>query len=51
MFGVQRLAVTVRLARLLRGQIMLPKVDLEAPTINRERDLKGRGEGVVASFA
>jgi len=42
MFGAKRITISVSLGRLLRGQIVLPQVDLLEPTINLERDSKGR---------
>jgi uncharacterized protein involved in outer membrane biogenesis len=42
MFGAKRISVSVSLGRLLRGQIVLPQVTLLEPTINLERDSKGR---------
>jgi AsmA family protein len=42
MFAAQRLSVSVSLGRLLRGQIVLPQVEVEDPTINLERDSQGR---------
>jgi len=42
MFGAKRLTVSVSLARLLRGQIVLPEIDVEQPVINLERDAGGR---------
>jgi uncharacterized protein involved in outer membrane biogenesis len=42
MFGAKRITVVLSLGRLLRGQIVLPRVDLLEPSINLERDSKGR---------
>jgi uncharacterized protein involved in outer membrane biogenesis len=42
MFGAKRISISVSLGRLLRGQIVLPQVTLLEPTINLERDSKGR---------
>jgi len=42
MFGAKRLTVSVSLAHLLRGQIVLPQIDLAQPVINLERDAGGR---------
>ncbi|MDP8983448.1 MAG: AsmA family protein [Pseudomonadota bacterium] len=42
MFGAQRITVSVSLGWLLRGQIVVPQITLVAPTINLERDSKGR---------
>jgi uncharacterized protein involved in outer membrane biogenesis len=42
MFGAKRLRVSVSLAHLLRGQIVLPEIDLVQPVINLERDASGR---------
>jgi uncharacterized protein involved in outer membrane biogenesis len=42
MFGAKRITISVSLGRLLRGQIVLPQVDLLDPTVNLERDAEGR---------
>jgi uncharacterized protein involved in outer membrane biogenesis len=42
MFGARKISVSVSLGRLLRGQIVLPKVELSSPEAHLERDLKGR---------
>ena len=42
MFGAKRITISVSLLRLLRGQLVLPQVDLVEPVINLERDSKGR---------
>jgi uncharacterized protein involved in outer membrane biogenesis len=42
MFEAKRITVSVSLGRLLRGQIVLPLIDLDGPTIDLERDSKGR---------
>lgn len=42
MFGAKRILVSISLLHLLRGQLVLPVVDLEDPTINLERDSEGR---------
>ncbi|GAC1307963.1 MAG: AsmA family protein [Steroidobacteraceae bacterium] len=42
MFGAKRITVALSLGRLLRGQVVLPLLDLEEPAINLERDSKGR---------
>lgn len=42
MFGARQITVTLSLPRLLRGQIVLPRVDLVEPEINLERDSTGR---------
>jgi len=42
MFHAKRLTISVSLTHLLRGQIVLPEIDLLQPTINLERDAKGR---------
>jgi len=42
MFGAQSISVTVSVARLLRGQIVLPKVEILGPRVNLERDKSGR---------
>ena len=42
MFGARRLKISVSLGHLLRGQLVLPEVDLVEPVINLERDSRGR---------
>ena len=42
MFGAAHIDVSVSLGRLLRGQIVLPKVELVTPVVNLERDAQGR---------
>jgi hypothetical protein len=42
MFHSDRLIVTVSLGRLLRGQLVLPRVEVVRPEVDLERDLKGR---------
>lgn len=42
MFGARRLKISVSLGHLLRGQLVLPEVELLEPTINLERDARGR---------
>jgi AsmA family protein len=42
MFSAERITVSVRLARLFRGQVVIPQVVLIKPIINLERDKRGR---------
>ena len=42
MFRAKRLTVSVSLGRLLRGQLVLPEVDVLQPEVNLERDASGR---------
>jgi len=42
MFSAQRITMSVRLGRLLRGQIVMPQVTMIKPVINLERDKQGR---------
>ena len=42
MFHADRLIVSVSLGRLLRGQLVLPRVEVVRPEVDLERDLKGR---------
>jgi len=42
MFGARRISIRVSLARLLRGQLVIPEIDLVEPIINLERDAGGR---------
>src|ERR1017187_10400825 len=51
MFGVKRITLSVSLGRLLRGQIVLPQVDLLEPTVNLERDAKGRASWELGTAA
>ena len=51
MFGAKRITLSVRLSRLLRGQIVLPQIALEQPVINLERDSKGRASWELGTKA
>jgi uncharacterized protein involved in outer membrane biogenesis len=51
MFGARRITVSVSLGRLLRGQIVLPRVDLIEPTANLERDSRGRASWELGTKA
>jgi hypothetical protein len=42
MFRAERLIVSVSLGRLLRGQLVLPRVEVIRPTVDLERDTQGR---------
>jgi AsmA family protein len=42
MFGARRITVGISLPRLLRGQIVIPRIDLLEPQANLERDSGGR---------
>src|SRR5450631_4070402 len=42
MFGAKRITVSVSLGRLLRGQIVIPQIEMVEPVINLERDSQGR---------
>lgn len=42
LFGAQHISITVSLGRLLRGQIVLPKLEVLSPEVNLERDAQGR---------
>ena len=42
MFAAQRLKASVSLGHLLRGKVVIPEVELVQPTINLERDARGR---------
>jgi uncharacterized protein involved in outer membrane biogenesis len=42
LFHADRLIVSVSLGRLLRGQLVLPEIDVIRPTVDLERDSKGR---------
>jgi len=51
MFGAKRITVSVSVGRLLRGQIVLPQVDLLEPTVNLERDSQGRASWELGTAA
>lgn len=42
MFGAKRITVSVSLGRLFLGQVVVPEITLLEPSINLERDSKGR---------
>jgi uncharacterized protein involved in outer membrane biogenesis len=42
MFGAKRITLSVSLGRLLRGQIVIPQIEMVEPVINLERDSQGR---------
>ncbi len=42
MFAAKQITVSLSLARLLRGQIVIPQIEMVEPLINLERDSKGR---------
>jgi uncharacterized protein involved in outer membrane biogenesis len=42
MFHADRLILSVSLGRLLRGQLVLPRIEVVRPAVDLERDLKGR---------
>ena len=42
MFSADRLTVSVSLGRLLRGQVVVPQIEVVHPVIDLERDAKGR---------
>jgi AsmA family protein len=51
MFGAKRITISVSLGRLLRGQIVLPQVDLLDPIVNLERDSQGRASWELGTAA
>jgi uncharacterized protein involved in outer membrane biogenesis len=51
MFAAKRIFVSVSLGRLLRGQIVLPQVELQEPDINLQRDAKGRASWELGTKA
>jgi AsmA family protein len=51
MFGAKRITISVSLGRLLRGQIVLPQVELLDPIVNLERDAQGRASWELGSAA
>jgi AsmA family protein len=42
MFGADKISITVSLGRLLRGQIVLPRLEIDHPVVDLERDAKSR---------
>jgi AsmA family protein len=51
MFGAKRISVSVNLGRLLRGQIVIPQLELVEPVLNLERDSQGRASWELGSKA
>jgi uncharacterized protein involved in outer membrane biogenesis len=51
MFSADKIKVSVKLGRLLRGQIVLPQVALVKPVINLERDKDGRASWELGTKA
>jgi AsmA family protein len=51
MFGAKQISVSVSLGRLLRGQIVIPQLELVEPVLNLERDSKGRASWELGSKA
>jgi AsmA family protein len=51
MFAAKRIFVSVNLGRLLRGQVVLPEVELQEPNINLQRDSKGRASWELGTRA
>jgi AsmA family protein len=51
MFGAKQISVSVSLGRLLRGQIVIPQLELVEPVLNLERDSKGRASWELGSTA
>jgi uncharacterized protein involved in outer membrane biogenesis len=49
MFAAKRITIGVSLAHLLRGQIVLPRIDVLDPEINLERDAKGRASWALGT--
>ncbi len=49
MFSAESITVSVSLGRLLRGQIVLPLVDVRAPVVNLERGADGRASWALGS--
>ena len=49
MFAAKRLTISVSLAHLLRGQIVMPQIDVLDPEINLERDAKGRASWALGT--
>jgi uncharacterized protein involved in outer membrane biogenesis len=51
MFGAKRIVVSVSLLHLLRGQVVVPLLELDQPVINLERDARGRASWELGSRA
>jgi len=51
MFGAKRITISMSLGHLLRGQIVLPQVELRDPAINLERDSQGRASWELGTQA
>lgn len=51
MFSAKRISASVSLGRLLRGQIVIPRLELIDPVINLERDARGRASWELGSKA
>lgn len=51
MFGAEEISVSASLGRLLRGQLVLPKVEIVAPQVNLQRDKTGRASWEFSSPA
>ncbi|MEA3105545.1 MAG: AsmA family protein [Gammaproteobacteria bacterium] len=51
MFAAKRIFVSVSLGRLLRGQVVLPQVEVQEPNIDLERDSKGRASWELGTRA
>ena len=49
MFSAKRITVSVSLGRLLRGQIVIPRLEFIEPVINLERDARGRASWELGS--
>jgi uncharacterized protein involved in outer membrane biogenesis len=49
MFAAKRITISVSLAHLLRGQIVLPEIEILDPEINLERDAKGRASWALGT--
>lgn len=49
MFAAKRITISVSLAHLLRGQLVMPQIDVLDPEINLERDAKGRASWALGT--
>jgi uncharacterized protein involved in outer membrane biogenesis len=49
MFAAKRITISVSLAHLLRGQIVMPQIEVLDPEINLERDAKGRASWALGT--
>jgi uncharacterized protein involved in outer membrane biogenesis len=51
MFAAKRITISVSFGRLLRGQIVVPQIEMDEPVINLERDAQGRASWELGTEA